>query len=311
MGSVVTAVLIVTALYGLVSIGAEGGGAIEYSGTNAFDAMVYASAAYCEPERVKDWRMKNDGCVAALRDFKVEEVYENDRGNQNGFAFIGVDSQREWVVAAFKGTNASLDDFIDDLKGGELMTKGCEANGTSFPGLSHGGFCDYYRSIAYLDLAADFVKLCDAHPTYAPVLIGHSLGAAAAVYAAFDATKRATGNFSASVFGFGQPRIGNHEFATNVENTVSRLFRVVHKNDIVAHLPVCCSVFGSACSTSTACPYHVSEELWYDNAMENVSDYKRCDGGEDNSCSNALSVSVDDHLHYFGVEVGDYCCFDE
>ena len=36
--------------------------------------------------------------------------------------------------------------------------------------------------------------------------------------------------------------------------------------------------------------------------------YTECDGGEDQSCNNWVSMSVDDHLHYFDLEVAHYCC---
>ena len=48
--------------------------------------------------------------------------------------------------------------------------------------------------------------------------------------------------------------------------------------------------------------------VWYNNDMTSSS-YKECDGGEDQSCNNWVDMSVSDHLHYFGLEIADYCCF--
>jgi len=37
--------------------------------------------------------------------------------------------------------------------------------------------------------------------------------------------------------------------------------------------------------------------------------YQTCDGGEDSSCENMISLSIPDHLTYFGVDIGQDCCF--
>lgn len=278
-----------------------------FAGTDSYDALVFASAGYCQPWRVSNWTMKNEGCKKSTSSFLVEKVYN---GPENAFAFVGLDVSKKWIVAAFKGTNSSVEDFIEDLEGGEFMTQSCEANGTQFPGKSHSGFCEFYKKIAKNGLAADILSLKNQYPAYDVVFTGHSLGATAAIYAAYDTTIRSNNTLRCKVFGFGQPRIGNHEFASSVASTIGEnIFRVVHRSDIVAHLPICCSVFGSACGTSDKCPYHLSGEYWYNNEMIDVDNFRACDGGEDPSCSNMFDLSVDDHTHYYGVEVGDYCCF--
>ena len=50
---------------------------------------------------------------------KIYDVDPDDDEVTHGdhaFAFIGVDTRRQWVVAAFKGSNQTAD-FIDDLDG--------------------------------------------------------------------------------------------------------------------------------------------------------------------------------------------------
>ena len=44
------------------------------------------------------------------------------------FAILGVDSEREWIVASFKGTN-STDDWLTDFFGGNFPFASCEING--------------------------------------------------------------------------------------------------------------------------------------------------------------------------------------
>lgn len=63
------------------------------------------------------------------------------------------------------------------------------------------------------------------------IFTGHSLGGALATLAARDA-----GRF-ASVYTFGQPRVGDKIFASQYKMLISEHFRVVHNNDIVARIP--------------------------------------------------------------------------
>ena len=279
---------------------------------DAYVSAVYSSAAYCPPYMVDKFSMKNSDCKNVTKDFQVTKIFNTEGTKDNDFAFIGVDQSREWIIGSFKGTNASLADLITDLKGFEFMKNGCASSDGSvvFPGRVHDGFCDYYKGFSDNSFAESFISLSDAHPTYRLVLTGHSLGAAAAVLMAYDITSRSPDK-NISVFGYGQPRIGNYEFSVGVSAKVHDLTRVVHGGDIVAHLPVCCSILESKCSTSDSCPYHISNEYWYDNKMTDINDFKTCNGGEDNSCSKVFDVSVDDHLYYYNWEVGDHCCYDE
>ena len=97
-------------------------------------------------------------------------------------------------------------------------------------------------------------------PTHTQVIMtGHSLGAAAAVLAALDYQFQSSSK--ATVYTFGQPRVGDHSFSQQVQKKTEEMYRVVHASDIIAHLPLCCAVFGE-CKTLNACPYHNEVEEW-------------------------------------------------
>jgi hypothetical protein len=38
--------------------------------------------------------------------------------------------------------------------------------------------------------------------------------------------------------------------------------------------------------------------------------YVSCKGPEDMYCNSWVDLSVDDHLHYFDVQIGNYCCYE-
>lgn len=81
----------------------------------------------------------------------------------------------------------------------------------------------------------------------------------------------------------GQPRVGNANFAANLEAQIPNTFRLINNNDIVPHIPPSSFSFK-----------HGGHEVWYTNSMQT---YKIC-VSEDPACVNsvnALKYSTDDH----------------
>uniref|UniRef100_A0A1I8BX21 Lipase_3 domain-containing protein n=1 Tax=Meloidogyne hapla TaxID=6305 RepID=A0A1I8BX21_MELHA len=93
---------------------------------------------------------------------------------------------------------------------------------------------------------------------------------------------------------FGQPRVGNIEYARSHRRLVPNSFRIVHR-------------YGSCIPLHAHGPFHHPTEIWYPTQDMNINNslFKICDGlpiGEDQNCSNAHFVhfQVGDHLKYFG-----------
>lgn len=90
---------------------------------------------------------------------------------------------------------------------------------------------------------------------------------------------------------FGQPRVGNLEYSTVHDRLVPNSWRVIHRYDIVAHLPYCYeTILSRECTPLyNHGPFHHGTEIWYpDEWMQaNRSLYRICDGepfNEDQSC---------------------------
>jgi predicted lipase len=81
------------------------------------------------------------------------------------------------------------------------------------------------------------------------------LGGAVANVAAAS-YKRQFPNAAVSLYTFGQPRVGNREYADYLDRKLSTNFRVVHQKDIVTHEP---AHFTGYCHSGT--------EIWYKNGM--------------------------------------------
>ena len=122
------------------------------------------------------------------------------------------------------------------------------------------------------------------------------------------------------LYTFGQPRVGNYQYALKHDTLVPISFRVTHYRDPVVHLPFCTAVPGTPCISFTGGPYHHGKEIYYGKEeMTKSSSYEKCDGlphNEDVECSNKRSVWLkclknfnkckNDHTFYFGVNVGNW-----
>jgi hypothetical protein len=73
----------------------------------AQDALAYAGAAYCPIERVATWSTLNAPCQNKTAGFEVYATVKatapKAKLDKDYFGYMGVDHNREWVVAAFKG----------------------------------------------------------------------------------------------------------------------------------------------------------------------------------------------------------------
>lgn len=103
----------------------------------------------------------------------------------------------------------------------------------------------------------------------------------------------------AEMHNFGMPRVGDTDFAILFQQMIPGSTRVVHRDDLVPHLPLFDMGF-----------HHVATEVW-DQSPETESPpseqtYKVCDGsGEDPFCSGGLPVlqwKAEDHDYYMGTK---------
>jgi len=287
----------------------------QYSDELARVYVEYASAAYCR-QLVVDWNLTETCSRIKDTPFNVTGAYYSLK--HDAFGYVGYDSQQKIIVAAFKGTNPhKIKDWIDDLTGSLNYNHTCNLGKISFHGST--GFCDYYLSLKQGNLTNSVLNTIRAFPDYQIHIIGHSLGGAAAVLLATDLISDLTESQRALVrlTTFGEPRVGDDSLVRILSSAYSfstQIFRVIHYQDIVPHLPFCCSVFldrssvDRNCSTKPTCPYHQPTEVYYDYAMDK---YTICSSsvGEDFHCSDShINTSIEDHLHYFDLEVGEGCC---
>jgi len=207
----------------------------------------------------------------------------------NQYYFDGVPS----IVIAFAGTDpTSLTNWINNIDFVQIAYPLASDCSDCYV---HQGFYETYAELR--DQLWNTVKLYQAaYGEDLPVQItGHSLGGALATHCALDGVL----NFGVEaqfVYTYGQPRVGNDNFANYYQSLVPITYRVTHSMDPVPHLP------GQWLGTKDDF-WHVATEVFYES--DPSGDYVVCDGsGEDDSCSDKYIVALDvsDHLDYLGYD---------
>lgn len=195
---------------------------------------------------------------------KLRWYRETDAGVE---AMILVGTQTKILHVVFRGTDGELvDTFVDFAF--KLVN-------FSMPGLTGGKFGRVHKGfqvalqgiVPSLDVALK--SAMKAYPTYEVRVGGHSLGAALAHLYGFYAAKTFLRNDNLRVVNVGQPRVGDTNFAYNVEATKNlAVFRLVFEDGKWASCSQVClsvdegefslSVFLSYCSPQGT----VLQTLW-------------------------------------------------
>ncbi|KAJ4956496.1 hypothetical protein NE237_013279 [Protea cynaroides] len=267
-----------------------------YNRTLAKILVEYASAVYMtDLTELFTWTCSR--CNDMTKGFEIIELIVDIQHCLQGF--VGVAQDLNAIVIAFRGTQEhSLQNWIEDL-----FWKQLDLNYPGMPdAMVHHGFYSAYHNTTLRPAVLDAVK--KARQLYGDIGImvtGHSMGGAMASFCALDLAVN-HGARIIQLMTFGQPRIGNSDFASYLSKHVPNTIRIVNDHDIVPHLPPYYSHFPKKTYT------HFAREVWlFDIGLGSLvyTVEKVCDGsGEDPTCSRSVAGnSISDHLKYFDVNL--------
>lgn len=236
-----------------------------------------------------------DSCPSPLGNTLVQQISEPITDTQ---AYIARDDTRKEILIAFRGTTSNQDALTDfSIPLVPFFSPGVKAPIDAFV---HLGFLTSWNAIAGGAIAT-FKNELIAHPGYNIVSIGHSLGGALASVAGIALQQ----NFPDShvrLFTYGQPRVGNKQFANFVNDNVGtgNLYRSVHTDDGVP----------------TVIPrwlgyHHHGTEYWQYQDPFSLDVVKQCDpSGEDVTCSDSIPTKglTEAHGLYYGILSDDTFC---
>jgi len=231
--------------------------------------------SYCPQSAVQAWSCPN--CDQGLSSPNVFVTSDTEALQ----AFV-TDNQADTIFVVFKGTDPlSWASWISDL---DFPT-------TPAPDLCPN--CAVHEGFQgdFLDEQDPVLKALQARMANLPnaqiVVTGHSLGAAIAQLFAIHLVNDY--NIHPTVYTFGNPRVGNPDFAATYNNLIPQSFRVNNNCDIVPHVPP--ESFGFE---------HAGTVVW-------CTDDTNCDvmWGQEND-GGFLHTSILDHGHYLGINYLNY-----
>jgi len=276
-----------------------------YDPSLALHYLYAAETVVCQADIVATWTCGTNcnNLPGFFMYYYLDEVVQADNHSIPIAYDIIINNQTKEVIFGFRGTS-TRDQLKDEF--------------THFIALSYstpdfivpGATVDRYFGLVYLNfMRADVISKLQAlvilYPDYVYTFTGHSLGGALATLAAIDAATAGIipiSQTSPQLYTYGSPRVGNWVFAEAVSKLIPVMFRIVHFNDIVPHVPLCQGEPITKCLNNNygAAPiwgWHVKQEIFY-NA--DSSSYKVCSetNTEDWSCSDSLS-SLTWEAHYY------------
>lgn len=284
----------------------------KYDPHSAFLHTLMSAAAYSKDPKMCLQKMN------ATKDFEIKDIIKHDCKDLPLFtykecvAYTAVSHTHRVITLAFRGTRTLSSQIFDQIISVLTIPK------VPFPtgGEVQRYFANAHKKL-YNDVNASVTTLVKMYPEYNFVVTGHSLGGALASLAAVTlAYQHVIPLRNMAIYTFGEPRVGDKNFAFNYDRLVNNSWRVVHNRDIISHLPLC-SLF-SGCSTPDNGPFHHRTEIFYPNVtMEKDSFYKECRGDDSYNCSDGMiqkkpcTFDIKDcltyHMNYFSLHVGRLC----
>ena len=160
--------------------------------------------------------------------FNMELITKLDNEKTDIQGFIAKENKSMYI--AFRGAN-TVKDYLRDLD--LLYMNYPPSKRLFFKPKVHMGFFKGYESVK-----PDIVNTINANPDIENLIVtGHSMGAALAVYCAFDMKREFnTRNLSISLYTFGCPEVGNGSFIKRFKKKMTTSYRVVNDEDIVAKI---------------------------------------------------------------------------
>ncbi|KAI0011078.1 alpha/beta-hydrolase [Xylariaceae sp. FL0662B] len=245
----------------------------------------YAAAAYCNygsPVGATLACSENACPDVTAANATIVATFSGNLTDAQGF--VSSDDTNKVIVVSTKGSE-SIRNWITDFVFLQVpcdLVLGC---------LLHAGFLTAWAEISEAVLAG-VASARAAHPDYAVVFTGHSLGGAVSTVAAAHA--RVQGGYAVDTYTYGSPRVGNAAFVEFVAGQQGGNLRVTHLDDPVPRLPPIVTNYR-----------HTSPEYWLstgdaETVAYTVADVRVCEGFANLDCNGGtLGLDTEAHGAYF------------
>ncbi|KAI9298701.1 alpha/beta-hydrolase [Neoconidiobolus thromboides FSU 785] len=258
---------------------------IKPSINDAMKYVNYAAAALCTNTSLQNWSCKPCQNVQGT---ELITTFSNKLLGTDGYLAVNDDEQA--IILAFRSTQ-DLENWISDLELVEIPFSSANGIGARV----HSGFLGAMESLSGSFLKALKIALQNQdYKAYKIKVVGHSLGGAMACLGMIKAKDKLNLSWDRfELYTYGQPRVGNVEFAEWFDALPITVARSVNYNDPVPRLPPP-SIFRYA---------HHANELFVNRTSASY-----CDSSvlEDPNCTLRVpdtKLFASAHLTYYNIPV--------
>ena len=252
--------------------------ALSYDYTQLNTGVWLSGAAYCGKDKYNTMIL---GGPATGFTYK-ETIYDAKTDLQG---YIGILPTTNSIYVVIRGSSSVmnwLDDFEVKLVPYDTFPE-CKCN-------VHYGF--YNSALGVVNKTIESVKsLKVKYPSYSVMVTGHSYGAACGQLLAMELVKK---GINVKLYNYGQPRVGDSNYAAFVNTKIDEYYRTTHNRDVVPHVPPI-EVLGYL---------HSCREIFENSSGElTICSASIC---EDSTCADQFSLTqtnIDDHSYYLGHRV--------
>lgn len=187
---------------------------------NANISVWLSAAAYCGKGNYDTMKL-----AGPASGFLVKDIVHDIKSDLQGY--IGILPSFQKIFVVFRGSSSTRN-WIEDFEVKKIDYR-------SYPYCNckvHDGFYKSTKEVS--NRTIETVKLLHYKYKYDIIITGHSYGAAVAQLMSLEFLLH---NIDNEAYNFGQPRVGDSNFANFVNSKQKRLWRITHNKDIVPHLP--------------------------------------------------------------------------
>jgi len=262
----------------------------------------WSAAAYCGPQLSN----KTGGKVSCgsagtcprveKSKTKIHSTWYSPPSSSNGATgFVAADHTNKNIVLSMRGS-VGMANWIADVKFNQIPCPQFTKDSKCSTGFL--GFWEESKADAMKGIKAGLAE----NPDYTLVVTGHSLGGAAAVYAAGELRNTYK---TVALYTYGQPRAGNEALSKYITEQGNN-FRVTHTSDAVPKLPPEDGLTGS----KTGIYRHISPEYWISDGLgnnpEKIKIIQGFTSNDGNAGTGQMAFNIIAHIQYFQTNM--YYC---
>jgi hypothetical protein len=241
-------------------------------------SIYLSGAAYCNKSNYSKMKL-----IGPAQGFIYERLLYDIKTDLQGF--VGYLPSYKTIYISLRGSSSKLN-WMDDFEVRLVpYTSYSECNCKV-----HNGF--YRSTLGIVNETLTTVSILKKRfPLYQIILTGHSYGASTVQLLGMELEKN---GFPVTIYNFGQPRIGNPNYANYANIIIPNYWRFTHAKDIVPHLP-----------PQLGFNYlHSCREVYEDEQGNlNVCSNVNCEDPNGSNQYPLYKTNADDHLYYLGHRV--------